>query len=125
MRRSPGVVAGAGYSSPDTVRVSTRRTFVSSTMCRFLYANDAIAPAVYSPTPGSAHRSSYVSGTTPSKSSSIAVAAACNRCARRGYPRRPQARTASPAGSAASAAGVGHRRSQASYTGSTRATGVC
>ena len=125
MRRSPGVVAGAGYSSPDNVAVSTRRTFVSRTMCRFRYANDAIAPAVYSPTPGSDHRSSV-------RLRHHAVEVLFDRRRGRVQPLRTPRVPETPPGPHGLARrrcrqrrGVGHRRSQASYTGSTRATGVC
>ena len=53
------------------------------------------------------------------------VAVSCSRSARLGYPSLPHCLIASPAGSAASAAGVGHRAIQERYSGSTRATGVC
>src|SRR2546430_2806399 len=75
--------------------------------------------------PGSARRSSRSAGTSPAWRSTIAVAHSCRRSARRGYPSRPHARIASAGGSAARAAGVGQRASQAYQIGSTLDTGVC
>ena len=52
------------------------------------------------------------SGTAPPCRAVTMAAVSCSRSARRGYPSRPHCRIASPAGSAARAAGVGHRASQ-------------
>ena len=65
------------------------------------------------------------SGTIPPCRAVTMVAVSCSRSARRGYPSLPHCLIASPAGSAARAAGVGHRASQLRYAGTTRATGVC
>ena len=48
------------------------------------YANEAIAAAVYSPTPGSASSCACSLGTSPPNRSAMACAAACRRRARRG-----------------------------------------
>lgn len=44
--RSAAVVEAGGDAAPVTARVSTRRTFVSSTACRSPNANAATAAAV-------------------------------------------------------------------------------
>ena len=51
-------------------------------------------------------------GTVPPCRVATMVAVSCSLSARRGYPSLPHCLIASPAGSAARAAGVGHRASQ-------------
>src|SRR5699024_10104032 len=115
---SPELGDTDGWGRPANTRSRTRRILVSSTAWACENANEDTAAAVYRPTPGSPIKVSKSAGTSPSNSSTIALAAACKRTARRGYPSRPHATIASPESAAAKSAGDGYFSIHSDHTGS-------
>ena len=63
-------------------RLTTRKTLPSTAAARFPKAIDAIAPAVYAPTPDSVCNNRISFGNAPSKSKTICLAAFCKFLAR-------------------------------------------
>ncbi len=82
--RSAADALTGGSSCPLISRASTRRTFVSSTACRWPNAKLATAAAVYGPIPGRASNAVTDAGTAPPCRSTSAWAVWYSRIARRG-----------------------------------------